>query len=317
MIANTLATRKPPLFSVVIPTHNRAELLARAVKSVLAQTQPNFELIIVDDASSDNTTSVVSAIQDERVRYMRHEKGRGGAAARNSGIREACGEYVAFLDDDDEWMADKLEKQGELFARHTDPDLGVVVCGSRVLKGSSVTDMIPRPRGWVFEEILAFQRHTTTSTLLVRKSCLDHVGVFDESFPTFDEWDLLLRLSKEYTFDYVDQPLHVYYEHEGERLSNPKNEIRAMHIILDKYAEELQARPEISALHHYKLARMYIRTGDLRAARAQIAASLRKSPRNPRLWLLYMMTSLDANAFGKFYHQYTNLSRIKHSFHKG
>lgn len=306
-----------PLFSVIIPTHNRADLLVRAVKSVLVQTEPNFEVIVVDDASTDNTPSVVAAMSDERIRYIRHEKGLGSAGARNAGIREARGEFVAFLDDDDEWMAGKLAMQVDHFRRHPGADLGVVVCGSRVLKGNRVTEQIPRPRGWVYEELLAFRCHTTTGTILVRRSCFDRVGGFDEAFPAFEEWDLLLRLSQEYTFDYVDQPLHLYYEHDGVRVSNPRNEIRAMLLILNKYADALQARPEILALHHYKLARMYMRTGEVRQAKEQLAASLRSSPWKARLWLLYLMTSLDADAFGKFYGQYTNLSRIKQSLHRG
>jgi glycosyltransferase involved in cell wall biosynthesis len=305
-----------PVFSVIIPTHNRAHLLTRAVQSVLAQTLTHFELIIVDDASTDNTSRVVASIGDERIRYLRHETGRGGGAARNTGIHSATGEYIAFLDDDDEWLPDKLKKQADVFHRDIGDDLGVVVCGSKVQKGNAVREQIPRPRGWVYEDLLAFRFHTTTSTLLVRKSCLDRIGAFDETFLAFQEWDLLLRLSQEYRFDHVDEALHIYHEHDGIRVSHTSNEIRAMQRILDKYDHELQMRPRIMALHHYKLARMYMRTGQLPEARRQMAASLQAAPFNVKRRLIYLLTFLDAGIFGATYSQYVHLSRIKKSLYR-
>ena len=100
-----------PKVSVVIPTHNRAGFLQAAIQSVLNQTFQDFEIIVVDDASEDQTTEIVRSFSDPRIRYMRHESNKGQGASRNDGIRQASGEYIALLDDDDEWLPEKLAKQ--------------------------------------------------------------------------------------------------------------------------------------------------------------------------------------------------------------
>lgn len=114
-----------PTVSVILPTYNRAHLLERAIQSVLDQTYPDFEIIVVDDASIDNTVNIIKGIINERIRYIRHEKNKGAAAARNTGIKLAKGKYIAFQDSDDEWLRDKLEKQIKIFET-VSPEVGVV-----------------------------------------------------------------------------------------------------------------------------------------------------------------------------------------------
>ena len=114
-----------PTVSIIIPTYNREQLLGRAIKSVLAQTYQDFELIIVDDGSTDNTERLVKSFNSEKTRYIRHRKNKGPAAARNTGIRSAKGDYIAFQDSDDEWMPEKLEKQMRAFTT-APPEVGVV-----------------------------------------------------------------------------------------------------------------------------------------------------------------------------------------------
>jgi glycosyltransferase involved in cell wall biosynthesis len=116
--------------SVVIPTYNRASLLGRAIKSVLEQTYQDFEIIVVDDASTDNTEEVVRNLRDRRIRYLRHEKNRGGSAARNTGIRAAWGQYIAFQDSDDEWLPEKLKKQMEVLAAATITNISLALRSS-------------------------------------------------------------------------------------------------------------------------------------------------------------------------------------------
>ncbi len=106
-----------PTVSVIIPTYNRANLVSRAIKSVLNQTYQDFEIIVVDDCSEDNTEEIVKSFNDSRIRYIKHKKNKGGSAARNTGIKRARGKYIAFLDDDDEWLPSKLEKQIMLFEK--------------------------------------------------------------------------------------------------------------------------------------------------------------------------------------------------------
>ena len=128
--ASYMMSAQPSTISVIVPTYNRGHLLERALRSVLTQTHQQLELIIVDDGSVDNTADVVSTYDaDSRVRYIRHQDNLGSSVARNTGIRHAQGEYIAFLDSDDEWLPTKLEKQMLLFQYGSLPRLGAVNCG--------------------------------------------------------------------------------------------------------------------------------------------------------------------------------------------
>src|SRR5258705_10332336 len=100
-----------PKVSVIIPTYNRAECLRSAITNVLNQTFQDFEIVVVDDSSQDHTREVVNSLDDKRIKYIRHERNKGVAAARNTGVSNAKGDYIAFLDDDDEWFPEKLKKQ--------------------------------------------------------------------------------------------------------------------------------------------------------------------------------------------------------------
>ena len=116
-----------PTVSIIIPTYNRAHLIDRSIQSVLNQTYQDFELIVVDDGSTDNTEDIIRQFQekDKRIKYIKHDKNKGGSAARNTGIKNSRGEYIAFQDSDDEWFPEKLEKQIEII-ECTDPKVGIV-----------------------------------------------------------------------------------------------------------------------------------------------------------------------------------------------
>ncbi|MFC7193467.1 glycosyltransferase family 2 protein [Halosimplex aquaticum] len=122
-----------PQVSVIIPTYNRATLVKRAIQSVLNQTFKDFELIIVDDASDDETPEVIDSINDARLEYIRHDLNRHGGAARNTGIKYASGKYIAFLDDDDEWYPTKLERQVERFETVSN-EIGSFIAGARYIR---------------------------------------------------------------------------------------------------------------------------------------------------------------------------------------
>ena len=129
-----------PLVSVVIPTWNRAGLIVRAINSVLSQTYSNWELIIVDDGSTDNTDEVVKKFQenDTRIRFIKHEKNSGGnSVPKNIGIKNAAGEYIAFLDSDDEYLPEKMEKQINLFNKSEIKNLGFVGCNNFRINGET------------------------------------------------------------------------------------------------------------------------------------------------------------------------------------
>src|SRR5262245_48882666 len=145
-----------PKISVIIPTHDRAHFLPGAIFSVLNQTFQDFEIIVVDDASNDNTSEVVAAFNDERIRLLRHETNKGGSAARNTGILNAQCDYIAFLDDDDEWLPDKLAKQVNiLFA--SPPEVGCVFTGYVMMdrtSGRVIDHWLPTKRGDLSKDLL-------------------------------------------------------------------------------------------------------------------------------------------------------------------
>lgn len=144
---------KNPTVSVIIPTYNRAHLVGRAIQSVLNQTYKDFELIIVDDGSTDNTEDIIKKYQkkDERIKYIRRKKNKGGSVARNTGINAAIGEYIAFLDSDDEWLTEKLERQMKVF-KSTSSEVGVVYSGFfRINDRRNEIESIfnPKKRGYI------------------------------------------------------------------------------------------------------------------------------------------------------------------------
>jgi glycosyltransferase involved in cell wall biosynthesis len=201
-----------PLVSVVIPTYNRATLLYRSVNSILIQTIKDFELIIVDDGSTDNTGRVVKSFNDKRIRYICYNENKGACAARNIGIKNSRGKFIAFQDSDDEWLPEKLQKQLDCFNKT--PEIGVAYCTFWKIKGDKQI-IAPSNKeninGNIFYQILK-EQFITTQSILVKRECFSKAGYFDESLPRLQDWELLIRLSKYYDFAFVDEPLlRTYY----------------------------------------------------------------------------------------------------------
>jgi glycosyltransferase involved in cell wall biosynthesis len=196
--------------SVIIPTYKRASLIARSINSVLRQTYRDIEVIVVDDGSPDNTGEVVAAIRDERVRYMRHERNKGLPATRNTGIRAASGEYVAFLDDDDEWLPEKLEQQVPLLRQH-----GAVSCGYVVNRRY----VNVRRQQTVSLEELKRGNDYPPACLMVLASIAKR-QLFDETLPHAEDWDMLIRLAQSHSIGYVPRALAHINDGDHPRMTN-------------------------------------------------------------------------------------------------
>lgn len=192
------------MVSVVLPTYDRGPVVGDAIESVLAQTYDRLELLVVDGGSTDGTRAVVESIADPRLRYHRRPEPAGVSAARNLGVAETTGEFVAFVDSDDRWRPDKLERQVTALRRSTD-EYAVSYTGIEKADGE------PRTRrgtsGDVERAVRRMAVPTYTSTLLVRRRAFEACGGFDESLPCFEDWELCLRLAADYRFRYVDDPL--------------------------------------------------------------------------------------------------------------
>lgn len=285
-----MAKEPCPMVSVIIPTYNRAHVLGRAIKSVIDQTFTDFELIVVDDGSTDNTEELVTSFDDSRIRFLRHGQNRGVSAARNTGIRWARGQYIAFQDSDDEWLPQKLERQIEVFRQDKTGKLGLVNCGASLNVNLSEQIFIPDPHLLNFDELLHRRNRCGTGTILlmIRKELAGGELYFDESLPASEDWDLMVRLSRLVDIDTVSEPLVRINRVDGEHVSSEKRTIHAEVLILQKYYEELRARPEVLSYHHEKLAWKYYHLGDMRHARAHFGASIAVCPTKPASYMFFI-----------------------------
>lgn len=227
------------LVSAIITTHNRVKLLQRAVESVFEQTYSNIELIVIDDASIDGTKKYCESCSFRYVHISKSES-KGGNYARNLGIRLAVGEYIAFLDDDDYWLPNKIEKQVALIESK---DCELVHCGRRleIVKPDRIVykDLLPNPNHWgdMNKKILLTICTTTTNILVKRQALLD-VGLFDEKLAFWQEYELTIRLAQRAPFYFVNEPLSVYRvdRSDNQRLTNKYYEWKkAVKYIHDKH----------------------------------------------------------------------------------
>jgi len=226
--------------SAIITTHNRADLLKRAIESVFNQTYELIECIVVDDNSTDNTREICGQFPIRYI-YIPKEDSHGGNYARNIGIKASTGDYCAFLDDDDYWLPTKLEKQMALMEQH---DCEFVHCLRRkeiiTPEGIVYQDTLMNPNLWgdMHKKILQ-NICTTTSNILVSRKALIEVGLFDENLGFWQEYELTIRLAQRKPFYLVDEPLTVYRvdTHDTKRLTNKYYEWkRAVNYIHKKHA---------------------------------------------------------------------------------
>jgi glycosyltransferase involved in cell wall biosynthesis len=222
-----------PSVSVIIPAYNRAATIARAINSVLVQTSQDFEIIVVDDASTDQTRQVIDSFEDERIRLICHERNLGAAMARNTGMKAAVGKYVAWLDSDDEWLPDKLHAQIAALMCAA-PDEKACFSGYELIEEEQIhirNPRIPNRKGLFLECGLG-----PGSTLLFERALLDRIGYLDASLRRYEDWDWLLRYSKDFRFLTVAYPLaRVYHAHQGLARVIEKSALA----FVSKYSDEL------------------------------------------------------------------------------
>lgn len=273
-------SQKRPLISVIIPTYNRAHLVGRAIQSVLNQTFQDFEIIVVDDGSTDNTEEVVRAFNDPRIHYIRHKGNYGASAARNTGIRVAKGEYVAFLDSDDEWSPTKLELQVRAFRALDDSYALVFGCIEHVDEEGVPIAIGKLPMSHsLFHQLLRRNVLGSCSGAMIRKSVLSEVGGFDERLPARQDLDLWLRISATYNIYILPDILTIQYHHGTQISKDICKKIHAHHLFLAKYKHFLEKNKKAYAYQLYSLGRLYLSAGNLPAAREHFIKSLLLYPR--------------------------------------
>jgi len=207
------ASISDPTVSVVMANHNKREYLAGSIESVLAQTMANFELLVVDDASTDDSFEIARryAERETKITLIRNETRRGAATARNTGIRISRAPIIAFLDSDDVYAPTKLEKQLNLLQRANTPTVVYSDCWRIDERGT----ILPPTRwnygesGMIFPDVLA-DKFGVKMTIMVPRVCFREAGLFDEIFPYYEDLEMVLRLSRRYPFTCIDEKLYGY-----------------------------------------------------------------------------------------------------------
>lgn len=245
-----------PLVSAVIAAYNMAEYLPLAVRSVLAQSYKNIEVLIVDDGSTDNTREVVEEfLGDPRINYIIQEN-KGQAAAKNRGVYESSGEYIAFLDADDMWAPEKLDLQIPIFSRSK--ALGVVYA-KLICIDEKGEELLAMPDNYLLfrgrvSNPLFIRNFIRFGTVVIRRECFERLGGFKEHIRMGIDYDLWLRFSTQYEFDYVDRPLLYYRVWPGQMSNNFKgrylNGIEIMKSFLQEFPGVIDEKTEKEAWAH-------------------------------------------------------------------
>lgn len=224
-----------PKVSVIIPTYNSMRYLTETVESVLRQTYQDFELIIVDDGSSDRTVQWVSELVDPRVKVI-SQQNQGVCVARNTGIADAQGEYIAFLDHDDLWQPTKLEKQVRCLDEN--PAVGLVHTWMVLVDEygkSTGRVMTSNAEGDAWKQLIE-QNTVASSSVMVRRCCLETVGVFSPSreLYTVEDWDLWIRIAARYSFAMIKEPLLSWRQHANNGSKNWRLMEQAYRLVIEK-----------------------------------------------------------------------------------
>jgi len=286
---------KSSLVSIILPTYNRAHIISRSIISILNQTYKDFELIIVDDCSTDNTREVIEnySKMDDRVKYIRNNKNLGPSGARNVGIKLAIGEFIAFQDDDDEWYPYKLEKQVNLLQMLPE-NFGVVYSGFYKIIGKEKI-YIPEhhiyPKEGIIHNSLLKGNFVGTPSILARKTALLDVGFFDEKLPMLEDWELVIRLSKKYLFKFIDEPLFISYDSpKSVNKQSGVNLINTLEYIINKNISDFSKNKKILGNAYYELGKVCILNSKKRLSLKYLFFSVKNDPFRPKFLIIFTIS---------------------------
>ena len=308
MSQNSLTTSKEynivadnsPLVSIILPTYNCAAFLSHSIGTILSQTYNSYEIIVIDDGSTDNTKEVLYPFM-QRIKYIRSEQNKGLPTARNIGILPAQGKYIAFIDADDLWLPEKLQTDIEYFETH--PEVSMVYSKHINIdeKGDDLGGNTKKqlPSGNIFTQLFSEQNFIITSSVVVRKEVFETTGLFDEQLFNCQDWDMWLRIAFHFKVAGINKPL-VKYRHNPHSLSkNRNNVLKYQKIIIDKIYNKFKDTEngiheklykKRLASHYAKIGRYYLRIGDKNRANENFGLSLKNAPLNFRSLRYYLCT---------------------------
>ncbi|MFZ0925936.1 MAG: glycosyltransferase family 2 protein [Halobacteriota archaeon] len=286
--------------SAIIPTYNRAHLVGRSIESALNQTHLNLEILVVDDGSTDETfDSVMPFLQHPHVQYFRHEKRRGHQAARNTGIKNASGEYIAFLDSDDTWIPKKIELQLAAMAERGPRCVALTAMWWITDDPSKKTKYLKKYEGHVYPQMLA-EPGPNFCCMLVPAECLKEIGFLDESTLALADWDTCISLSRLYEFTTVDEPCTIYYGNQPDSIS--KNAlVKALgwkHIVEKNQSDMLRFVGRRGLARHLRIiAFLFDAGGDFARCKEYMLKAFRTNDKNPAMFLLALSTLFGERVF--------------------
>ncbi|MBP6004840.1 MAG: glycosyltransferase [Pyrinomonadaceae bacterium] len=285
--------------SVIIPSYNYGRFIGQAIDSALGQTVVPAEIIVVDDGSTDETETIVRACGDS-VSYIQ-QANNGVCSARNRGIDASSGELIAFLDADDTWLPDKLEKQIAKF--DTDPEIGLVHCGMREFDGENgivIRELLDGAEGWVSENLLLWDGPAIVGpggTIIVKREAIESVGGFDETIKVGEDWEFCYRVAHKYKVGFVPKALVNYRNHGSNAHKNVAEMERGMGRFYAKAfetddADVLKLRSRAYGNYHRVLSGSYFHTGNYRKFVEHAVKSIRNRPSNLGYFLRFPLRRL-------------------------
>jgi glycosyltransferase involved in cell wall biosynthesis len=320
MPSSTINNENNPLVSVIIPTYNRAAYIKRCLESVLTQTYSNLEIIVIDDNSEDNTEEIIKNYNDERIKYIKRTGKRGVCQARNEAIKASKGEYIIFQDSDDVYLPQKIEKHLQSFKDKDNREkIGAVHSAWWKLKENPnekisfpVTipdDKIRLPlnkvsvkEGNILESLFTFHNFISIQTMVKRK-VLEETGLFDETLPRLEDWDLWIKIAEKYDFVYIDEPLHLVYVTPSCRSSGFKEIADSSEMILKKHYNIIKHNKNILTALYFCIAHYSVLGGNIKNGRKYYLKSFIQNPSNFKYALFYLLTLTGK----KFYTSIMNL----------
>lgn len=289
---------EPPSVSVILPTYDRTDVLGRAIESVLSQSYSDFELIVVD-SSGDETQAIVEGFDDDRIIYL-YQEPAGLGAARNLGIEKAQAEFIALQDDDDVWHPEKLATQMEAFERAPE-EVGVVYSTVRKIRGDDrwfVPGESFEPTDGDVQRALWRQNFVSPQTAVVRKACFEAVGGFDERLPALEDWEMWLRISREFEFRHVDEPLVDAYISPDSLSTDHESVAESRDAIVRKHWETFDDRAR--ARHLFWSGHGLVKAGQTNRGRGNLLSATTTNPR-PLYLALFLLSLLGSSGYRKFY----------------
>lgn len=299
------------LVSVVIPTYNREKTLARSIESVLNQTYKNFEIIVVDDNSIDSSNEIMNRYMQENsnIKYIKHNRNKGGSAARNTGAKAASGKYLSFLDSDDEWIENKLELDISTIINKTADmvysDMDVIDVKTQIMTKHKHLPCKDMYLGLLSRNIIG-----GTSVITIKKSVFEEINGFDENLPSCQDWDFYIKVAYMHKILKIDKSLLKYYVHSESISGNINNAISGNEIMTEKILRILEnsekyksERGDILSNQYITRAMIYRRFNNYEKTKEYYKKSFRENKKNKTA-----IKNILGMMFGKsVYYKLTNL----------